>query len=294
MASDRTRLLKFLSLGVGVLSVVALLIVGTVVWAQVQPRKSSPLITQVLRGGGTAIGVQVRDVDDADVKREKLSGVAGAVVEDVRADSAAAKAGMKAGDVIVSFDGERIRSAKHLERLVSETPAGRTVDAAVIRSGDRMTLKVAVVAEDAYAPFKALSMKSNWPEGFRINQPKLEAFYAPKLEGRYSLFSRLSGGGRLGVGVQDLTEQLGDYFGTSNGALVTAVDDNTPAKTAGIKAGDVITKIDGETVRNSSELRQKLSSLTGEHKVTFMRDKREQTVTVKFQDEVATIKRRRL
>jgi S1-C subfamily serine protease len=45
----------------------------------------------------------------------------------VEADSAAAKGGVKAGDVVVEFDGERVRSARQLTRLVQETPAGRAV-----------------------------------------------------------------------------------------------------------------------------------------------------------------------
>ena len=92
-------------------------------------------------------------MDEADVKREKLPGGMGAVVEDVHSDSAAAKAGMKAGDIIVSFDGERVRSAQHFERLVTETPAGRTVEATVMRAGARVNLKLTV---DTVNPFEPL------------------------------------------------------------------------------------------------------------------------------------------
>ena len=77
----------------------------------------------------------VRDVETADVTKEKLAGTAGAVVTEVRKESAAAKAGVKTGDVVTSFDGERVRSARQLERLVEETPAGRTVKVALQRGG---------------------------------------------------------------------------------------------------------------------------------------------------------------
>ena len=86
------------------------------------------------------------------------------------------------------------------------------------------------------------------PEAWTMSMPKLETFYSGNLGPQFAFYGRA----RLGVGVQDLTEQLGDYFGTSQGALVTAVDDNTPAKEAGLKAGDVITKINGEAVRDSA------------------------------------------
>ena len=78
---------------------------------------------------GAELGVTVRDVDDTDMKRDKLATQAGAIVENVTSDGPAAKAGFKAGDVVVSFDGEKVRSARHLTRLVQETPDGHQVDA---------------------------------------------------------------------------------------------------------------------------------------------------------------------
>ena len=67
---------------------------------------------QVFRGGGSRIGVSVRDVDQADVTREKLAGQAGAVVEEVRSDAPAARAGHKSGEVLVAFVGERVQSTR--------------------------------------------------------------------------------------------------------------------------------------------------------------------------------------
>ena len=92
--------------------------------------------------GGSRVGMVVRDVEAADVTKEKLAGTAGAVVTEVVKESAAEKAGVKAGDVVTSFDGERVRSARQLERLVEETPAGRTVKVALQRAGAPVTLDV--------------------------------------------------------------------------------------------------------------------------------------------------------
>jgi hypothetical protein len=49
---------------------------------------------------------------------------------------------MKKGDIITDFDGEHVRSARHLSRLVAETPEGRTVKTAVLREGKRVDLSV--------------------------------------------------------------------------------------------------------------------------------------------------------
>ena len=95
-----------------------------------------------LQGGGSEIGVSVRDLDDADVERKQLASPEGVVIEDVRGQSPAAEAGLEVGDVLITFDGERVRSARQLARLVQETRSGRTVRAVVMREGARLELEV--------------------------------------------------------------------------------------------------------------------------------------------------------
>jgi S1-C subfamily serine protease len=162
---------------------------------------------------------------------------------------------------------------------VSETPGGRTVDATVMRSGSRVNLKVTVATVDPWEPTKFTYDFKLQPGAWTMSVPKLEGFYYG-LSPQLSMFNR----GRLGVGVQNLTEQLGEYFGTSQGALVTAVDEGTPAKTAGLKAGDVITKINGETVRDEADLRRKLGGAKGETTITVMRERKELTLKAKIED----------
>ena len=86
----------------------------------------------MLDGRGSRLGVSIRDVNEDDVKAGRTTGV---VIEDVNDDSPAAKGGFKAGDVVTSFDGERVRSARQFSRLVEETPSGRSVKAQVMRGG---------------------------------------------------------------------------------------------------------------------------------------------------------------
>ena len=68
--------------------------------------------------GGGRLGVSVRDVTPSDVGQARLPSQAGAWITDVQADSPAAQADLRAGDVVVQFDGERVRSARQLSRLV--------------------------------------------------------------------------------------------------------------------------------------------------------------------------------
>jgi len=219
---------------------------------------------EVFAGGGSRIGASVRDVDQADVTREKLAGTSGAVVEEVRSESPAAKAGLKAGDVIVSFDGERVRSARQLERLVEETPAGRTVKLALQRGGTKVDMDITPEAP-ANAFFHG--------EGFKLRDgafevwPKIEQDFRRKLPATEFNWEGHGGDllmpprGRLGVQVQELSDQLAGYFGVKSGVLVTDVDEGSPASKAGMKAGDVITAVNGQPVSDPNQLRREMSKV---------------------------------
>jgi serine protease Do len=235
---------------------------------------------RILRGitGGAQLGVSIRDVSDADAKTAKLGAPAGALVQSVQPDSPASKAGLQANDVVISFDGERVRSAAHLARLVDETPAGRTVDAVVQRGGERVTLRVAPEAARgvralAFDPARARTLANDLvtrirPQEFAVQRP----------------FVTIAGPARLGVSVQELTGQLGEYFGASSGVLVTSVRDDSPARTAGLRAGDVITRAGSDAVSNAADLRRRLATASGEMTLTIVRDRKEQTITVTIPD----------
>jgi serine protease Do len=289
--ADRTmkNLWKLAGIGTGV--VLTMLFVGAlgrVMVGQSQDRRFMDLRSQLL--GGNGIGVTVRDVDQADVKREKLPADSGAVIDDVRTESPAAKAGLKAGDVIVSFDGEKVRSARHFARLLDETPQGREVEATVIRDGERVNVKVAPVASEGvnWALRRPLSGGGTMvlPQ---VIMPESRNLKVAPMTGRSFFFSRA----RLGVSAQDLTDQLGAYFGAPEGALITSVDDDSAARTAGLKAGDVVTKVNGGLVRNASDLQRRLMDASGETTLTIVRDRKEQTLKVKLEDEVMQTRIRR-
>ncbi len=91
-------------------------------------------------GGSAHLGVTLHDVTAEKARDLKLPGEYGALVVNVDAHSAASKAGLQKGDVIVEFAGERVRSEAQLRRLIRETPPGRTVSVQVIRDGQARTL----------------------------------------------------------------------------------------------------------------------------------------------------------
>jgi serine protease Do len=238
----------------------------------------------LLAGRGAQLGVSVKDLDSDQAKSQS-----GAVVEDVRAGSAAERAGIKKGDVITEFDGERVRGVRHLTRLVTETPDGRTVSAAVVREGKRVVLSVtpdsgSLASADRNFELVVPHMRfEKMPHGDDDMAGSLPRFP----EGAWAFKGGRPGGpfafknerGRLGVTIQPLDGQLAEYFGTGQGVLVSSVDANSPAARAGLKAGDVVTAVNGKAVAEPSDLIEAVQAVEDGATVAvdYTRDKKAQS-----------------
>lgn len=245
--------------------------------------------------GGSRLGVSVREVEQDDVTKLKLAGPAGAVIEDVVKDSAASRAGLQAGDVIVEFDGERVRSAGQLQRLVRETPAGRAVKVVVMRNGQKTTMEVtldegptgvaALVRDKAQLLAESEAFK-RMNEELRLRMDRLGE------ELKFELTPLIPRQARLGVTLQELTPQLAEYFGVKDGVLVTSVSENSAAAQAGIKAGDVITAVNDRTVARAADIsREVVRSAGREITLKVVRDKKEQTLKARIPDERRPVRR---
>ena len=233
----------------------------------------------MLDGRGSQLGVQVSDVDPSTSLGAGANGGAGVKVDEVNDDSPADKAGLKAGDVVVEFDGERVRSARQFTRLVQETPEGRTVKIAVLRNGQRQVL-------DATPEARSFTWNMNI-DGDRIRRD-IERGLRDGLRDLPRRFEfrmdpggvmRLPSRGRLGVTVDSLSPQLAEFFGVKEGALVSSVTQGSAAEKAGIKAGDVITSVNGDAVRDADDLIRELGDAGGtEVAIGIVRDKKASTV----------------
>ncbi len=185
--------------------------------------------------------------------------------------------------MIVEFDGERVRGQRHLSRLVSETPEGRTVKTAVMRDGTRVDLSVTPATAERAAgsdfeffvpgPDHMPGMPREGPRFFS-DEPSVQRFK------RGDGFS-MPGRGRLGVGIESLTPQLADYFGAKGGALVTSVQADSPAAKAGLKAGDVITSVNGTEIEDPRGLTEAVRSAADGAALNlgYVRDKKTGTAT---------------
>ncbi len=247
--------------------------------------------------GGGRLGVTVREVGTDDAKRGGQSG-GGVVIEEVSRDSAAEKAGFKKGDIVVDFDGERVRSVRQFTRLVQETASGRAVNATVIRDGQKTTLSVTPRESDAFAPLRDLEV---FRDNFSYSIPARPAIPrppAPPATPRAPLPREFEGllrlGTALGVTVNTLSPQLADYFGVKDGVLVSSVADDSAAAKAGVKAGDVITAVNGTRVNDSADIRRAMQDVKPgtEFTVEVVRDKKTLTLKGKMEERTPAVRRR--
>jgi serine protease Do len=164
-------------------------------------------------------------------------------------------------------------------RLVRETLAGRTVALTVWREGRAQNLNVTLSTRR-----DSICGRVSVMPDFRLD---LEPMLRYRIEPRIEQLFRYSATPRLGIGGQDLSGQLGQYFGAPEGAgvLVTEVAAGTPAEKAGIKAGDVIIKMDGVRVRNLEDLRERMRAARekGSTSVTLLRKGSEMTLNVQIE-----------
>ena len=269
-----TRNHKLLAGGAVIAS--AMMLATTALLAQkpvTNPNHYRGFMSYMIDTNPTWLGVQLKDVTPDQVRDLKLGGEYGAFVAEVEKDSPAAKAGLESGDVIVQFGGEKVRSVAELRRMVGETPAGRNVELQVRRNGEDKTLNAIIEARnEGPEPLLGKLRDEVWP---RINVPVYD-------------FSFDFGGPRLGVSVDPLNEQLGQYFGVKDGkgVLVREVNSGSAAEKAGLKAGDCITKIDSTPVDSANELHRALLRKQSEGRegrdvtLTIVRDRKEQTLKV--------------
>lgn len=253
---------------------------------QVEPRPDRELM--VLDGRGLQLGVMVSDVD-------AKSTAGGVQIDEVNAGSPAEKAGIKAGDIVVDYDGEKVRSARQFTRLVQETPEGRSVAIGLMRDGKKQTVNATPEAGRMTWNFgpdidRALRDAERGMREFRFDMPREFRFEGRNGEPRrfeYRLPDRVSpaplprgfGRGRLGVTVQSLTDDLADFFGVKDGgALVSSVTPDSAASKAGVKAGDVIVSVNGRAIHDSDALIDRLEEVEGETTIVVMRDKKEVTL----------------
>jgi serine protease Do len=201
------------------------------------------------------IGISIEDQKDG-----------GAVVRNVEPNSPAEKAGLRQGDVIFQFNKDDVAGVQQLTRLVRETPVGRTVDVKIKRDNRQQTLRI--TTEKASNEFSRLH--SQLPDANLLYDRIVRS--VPQVQ-VHTTFSK------SGIQVEQMTDQLRDYFGVfgNYGVLVASVDKNSSAEKAGMKAGDIITSVDGRNIRTPADFNREMR---GGATLKIFRDKQERELKV--------------
>ena len=201
----------------------------------------APVIRQLQKNGQVKrgwLGVHIQQVTDEIAESLGLKKSEGALVASVIEDGPAAKSKIKAGDVILKFNGKLVREMRMLPKIVADTEVEKAVNVIVWRGGKRVTLKVKVgeLENDKEVASKATPKKLD-----KKDQKRIDA---------------------LGITVSSITDRLRELFKLaekSKGVVITKVDEGGSAAEKGIRVGDLIVEIGQEEVSKPKDVTRKVT-----------------------------------
>lgn len=239
------------------------------------PPPEPPDVVYFFNTAGSYLGVGVKEINAERARALKLREEYGVEVTTVEPESPADKAGLKPGDVVLEYNGQRVEGTQQFVRFVRETPPGRAVRLTVFRNGSTQTL-TATVSERKGRAFNVPVPKIDEELRLRLRD------MAPPDVPRVTMSWRAA---MLGIEGEPLRgSQLGDFFGVKDGVLVRGVLKGTPAEKAGIRPGDVIVKVDDRSVAEPRDITAALRAARDASRRTFpvvvMREKKEMTLQV--------------
>jgi serine protease Do len=216
-----------------------------------------PIIEQLREFGSVRrgwIGVRIQDVTDEFAQTQGLDGARGALIAGTNAGGPAEAAGIKAGDIIVEFDGKPVESMRALPRMVADTPPEESVDVVVVREGERLTLQLVVgLLEDAKV---AAAAEPDKPDDGESGEPPSDDVAA-----------------MFGITLGAITEEARRTYSIGpdvEGVLVAAVEPGSEAEEKAVKPGDVIVQVTQQKVDDPDEVRARIEELRAAGRRTVM------------------------
>ncbi len=211
------------------------------------------------------LGVSVEELTPSLRKKMKLGEQTGLLVTNVAENSPADDAGFREDDVIIEFDGKKVEEAEVFSRMVRDSGPDKKITIVLVRDGERKSMEVMLE--------KRRSSSHGYAYGFGS---------AP---GIFAVSSRP----RLGVQVHELDENLAAYFKVQprEGVLILEVNEDSPAEKAGLKSGDVITKVGEEKIRDVEDLIETLGEYEEGDKVAIAYVRQGKSATVEIEIEAS-------
>ncbi|WP_367198389.1 DegQ family serine endoprotease [Amorphus sp. 3PC139-8] len=199
------------------------------------------------------LGVRIQTVTDDIADSLGMDGAKGALVAGVTDDGPAEKAGIEAGDVILSFNGEEVPSMRDLPRMVADTDIGRSVDVVVLRKGEEVTVPVELGRlEEAEETVLADESTGSDNGSSETEESQTEV---------------------LGMTVSDISAKQREEFDLGEdieGVLVVEVDPDGPAAEKRVQAGDVIVEVAQEPVATPKDVADQVAKLKEDGRKTAL------------------------
>jgi len=245
-------------------------------WSVNHPDQQSFVFSSEDAGSNSYLGIDIADITGERLATLKLKEEKGVEITMVDQDAPAGKAGVKEHDVILTMNGATVESAAQLRRMIHETPAGRVVTLGLSRDGQPLTVKVQLA--DRHNEFPGMSHSKDFP----VVIPNIDV-HIPEIDMPSINMAVITQSARSGLTVENITPQLGEFFGVKggNGVLVRAVEKGSRAEKAGFRAGDVIVKINDQPVHDTSDFTHAVRSRNGNSiNVGVMRERKEQNLNL--------------
>jgi C-terminal processing protease CtpA/Prc len=227
----------------------------------------------IVHKDGLRLGVILSTIPE---KEKGHSGIEhGAYVLSVLKDSPAEKAGLKKGDIILKMDGTTIETPADVVNVLSQTEDEETISVTIQRGERKLTV---TVVPESFSREEMVWIPE--PESFSLRMKK----FLPLFKEQIQTLRTVSKGGYLGVHVDELTDQLKEYFGVQNGVLIKEVIEDSPAEKAGLKAGDIIMEISGKKIEDYQDLIRVINYYDpgDKLKIKIMRKGKKKTIEVKL------------
>ncbi|MBZ0269426.1 PDZ domain-containing protein [bacterium] len=227
------------------------------------------------RDGRGYLGIHLQSIDGGLAEALDMKADSGVLVRQVEDESPAAKAGLRAGDIVTKLDGEAMTTPAGLRRAVRAHAVGDEVKLEYLRDGKSASAKVTLAEAEGERTPKAHGLARR--------------FHDDVGRGMHRVRELRVGGDRgfLGVVTQPLTGDLGEYFGVkeNEGALVAEVVEDSPAAKLGLKVGDVITSVGDRSIEDPGDLGEAVRSYEEPTKIalTWVRDKKEKRGEVELE-----------
>lgn len=238
------------------------------------------------------LGVDLRDVSQDRLSTLKITEPHGAEVVGVDHDAPACKAGIQLHDVILQMNGQAVEGEMQLRRMLRETPAGRQVTFVISRDGKHKTIQTQLSNRDEvereawdnhYTVPEPPSMESGRSSVPHAGNSFLSSSKARVLKDTHAFLgtSMLVSSSYTGAKLEVMGPQLAEFFGAQGtaGLLVRSVEPHSPAADAGMKAGDVVVKVNSVDIGSGNDWSKTIHDNRGKSvSVVVLRDKKMQSL----------------